>query len=113
MESKFKKITLPILAGTASLYVSILFFLGAIIGYILTECISKRIKSIRFSLGSYKIHLHHWFLLWCSFMIVFISGIHYLFPVFLLGMGGGVVFQGIYCYEDWHKIVSKKRSFEV
>ncbi len=110
MKTKFKKITLPVFVGMASFYISAFFLLGVITGYIFMRFFTGKIKSIEFSLGSYEIHLHHWFYSSLALAILFISGVYQLFPIFLLGFGGGVVFEGIYRYNDWYKILSRKQN---
>ncbi len=108
MQTKFKKITLPIFTGVISLYVSVLFCFGIIVGYVFAKYLSVRVKSVEFSFSNYKIHLHHWLLSSLALAAILITGIHNFFPVFALGFGGGFVFQGIYCYGDWYKILKKK-----
>jgi len=109
MQTKFKKITLPIFTGVISLYISVLFCFGIIAGYIFMKYFSGRIKSVEFSFGNYKLHLHHWLYSSLVLVIMFITDIHSFFPVFVLGFGGGFVLQGIYCYGDWHKILKKRK----
>jgi hypothetical protein len=43
---------------------------------------------------------------------VLIAGIFYdflPFPKFSFGFLGGLIFQGIICFPDWHKIFKKER----
>ncbi len=72
------------------------------------EGFQGKIKSLIFYLGKWKIHLHHWFLLSLFAIFLFVSGIYYSFPHLFLGFLGGLAFQGIYCYGDWHKIIKKE-----
>ena len=106
--SKFKRITMPVFVGIISFYISVLFCFGVIAGYVFAKYFSERIKSIKFTFYGYRIHLHHWFCFVLGFVVVLVSGIYYLLPAFVLGFGSGITFQGIYCYSDWYKILSKK-----
>jgi len=109
MQTKLKKITLPILTGIISLYISVLFCFGIIIGYVLMKYLSSKVKSIEFSLGNYKIHLHHWLYSSLVLTAMLITDIYSFLPALILGVGGGFVFQGIYSYDDWYKILKRKR----
>ena len=110
MKTKFKKITPPVLIGIISFYISGLFLLGIIAGYVVMQYFSGKVKSIRFSVGNYRIHLHHWLYSALFLATIFISGVYDLLPVFVLGIWSGFIFQGIYCYNDWHKILTKKQK---
>lgn len=96
--------------STIALNASILFFCGAIIGYLAVNYLAKKLKSIRFSFGGYIIHLHHWFFASVALLIIFFTGLYNSLSVLFLGLGGGIIFEGIYCYNDWHKIISKKQE---
>ena len=64
-----------------------------------------RVISITIPLGKWKLHLHHWL---CSVWAIALSaiiGFHLLPPPVTYGLLGGLVFQGIYCYGDWHRIL--------
>jgi hypothetical protein len=95
---------------------SVEIYLGIILGYFITKFCSGqepglpgKIKSFTFNIGNYKLHLHHWLL---GFMIL-ISALSLKFfpflPQFSYGFLGGVIFQGVSCYPDWHKILSKQK----
>ena len=109
-KTKIKKISFPVLISVISLNISIWFFCGAVIGYIFVNYFSKKIKSIKFSFSNYTIHLHHWLSASLALLIVIITGFYNSLPALLLGIGGGIAFEGIYCYNDWHKIIVKKNK---
>lgn len=69
-----------------------------------------RLKSIIIPLGKYKLHLHHWFICLGAGTLVMIKDIYFLSPEMCYGFLGGLVFQGIYCYTDWYKIVKPRRQ---
>ena len=107
-------ITKPkILLGIPIAIISLEVYLGVVLGYFLGEFFSGKqvnqpgiIKSIIFNIGRRRIHLHHWLIV----LGVLISAIWHQFlpfPQFSFGFLGGLVFQGISSYPDWHKILTK------
>lgn len=100
----------------ASLTVGYIFVLSWIAGHVIgklgggkAEGIPGRVKSIVIPMGKWKLHIHHWV---CSLSIMIASmawGFHLLGPQVTYGFLGGLAFQGIYCYDDWHKIIRRRR----
>jgi len=105
----------PLLA--AGIILGYLFFVGWLLGFLLTKYMAGktsgkpgRIKSIVIPFGKYKIHFHHWLI--SSGIIIFslITNIHFLASAAIsCGVLGGSVFQGIYYYSDWHRILITRR----
>jgi hypothetical protein len=94
-------------------------FFGAIFGYLLTDFFSGkeaglqgRIKSLAFDLGQWRIHFHHWMWGLGILISVFIININLPFNHFSYGVLGGMIFQGISCYPDWHRIIMRKKQNE-
>ncbi len=93
-----------------------LVFLGGFLGYAGGRVgggrrtgVPGRFKSSIFPWGQRELHLHHWLI---ASVIVIISGIvgfHLVNSQLFYGSFVGLAAQGIYCYDDWHKIV-KPRS---
>lgn len=89
-------------------------YFGVIFGYFLGKFLSGKetgqpgiIKSIVFNIGNYKLHLHHWLFA----LVILILEIFYRFlpfPKFSIGFLSGIIFQGIYSYSDWYKILIKR-----
>ncbi|MFH1657203.1 MAG: hypothetical protein ABH919_01935 [bacterium] len=123
----YKYIKLPrkldwsvILLGLSSAYISLQICLGVITGYFLARIFSGKspgeqgkIKSVIFRLGDYRLHLHHW--LWglvtlLAFLIFDYSFFNY--DKFSYGFLGGLIFQGVFCYCDWKKIIVKEKKYE-
>lgn len=68
-----------------------------------------RLRSFVIPLRRRKIHLHHWLLASLAIVITLVYGIDFLSSDLLYGFFGGIVFQGIYCYGDWHKVLAPRR----
>lgn len=94
-----------------------LFFLSLLLGflaskYVAGESVGERgkIRSIVIPFIRWRIHLHHWLY---SFWLIGLSsatGIHFLTPTITYGLLGGVAFQGIYSYSDWHIILINRHQ---
>ena len=71
-----------------------------------------RIPSIIFNLGNWQLHLHHWLISLAILIFVFsYLAKKYRIPNTLLFLGAGfltgLIFQGIFSYSDWYKILHK------
>jgi len=105
----------PLLAAGIIL-LGYLFFVGWLLGFLLTKYMAGktsgkqgRIKSIVIPFGKYKIHFHHWLI--SSGIIIFslIINVRFLTSAVSYGVLSGSVFQGIYYYSDWHRILIARR----
>ena len=88
-------------------------FFGALCGYYSAKFFSPRFPSLIFNFGKIKLHLHHW--LYSLLILIFSLKYDFLpFPPFSYGFLGGMIFQGIYCYDNWHMvIIFKKKKINV
>jgi len=108
-----KLINSKFILGIPLAFVSVETWLGAMSGYFAAKFFSGektgcqgRIGSFILKIGDWKIHLHHWLF----GLGILISAIFYRFlpfPPFSFGFLGGLVFQGIACYSDWHKFLKQ------
>lgn len=110
-----KKLTL-ISLFSATIILGYLSFISWLLGFITAKFlggkadgIPGKIKSIVIPFWKYKLHLHHWLI--CLGVGIFgvAKGIFILSPEVWHGFLGGLVFHGIYYYDDWYKIVRHKR----
>ncbi len=70
-----------------------------------------RVKSIIIPIGTrWKLHLHHWLCSLSLMSAIAASGLFVLGPHVTYGFLGGLAFQGIYCYDDWHRILIRRRQ---
>jgi hypothetical protein len=67
-----------------------------------------RVKSVVIYWHKYRLHLHHWVLAFVTSLVCALKGIYVITPELFYGFLGGLIFQGIYCYNDWHRIISLK-----
>ncbi|MBS3903577.1 MAG: hypothetical protein KGZ30_04380 [Anaplasmataceae bacterium] len=62
-----------------------------------------RIRSIRFSIKNYVVHLHHWFIASTTGVFLFLGEVERLvIYAFLLG----IIIQGL-TYRDFHRLIYK------
>ena len=96
-----------------------LFLLSWLIGFLASKFMAGKsagergkIRSVVIPLRRWGIHLHHW--LYSLFLIglSFATGTHFITPEITYGLLGGLVFQGIYCYGDWHVILVSRHQPE-
>jgi uncharacterized membrane protein len=66
------------------------------------------IKSIIIPWRNYQLHLHHWFLVFIIGGIFTANGFSIPTPDVFYGSLSAIIFQGIYCYEDWYRIIKRK-----
>ncbi|MFH1714267.1 MAG: hypothetical protein ABH831_01560 [Candidatus Nealsonbacteria bacterium] len=90
--------------------ISFELYFGMLFGYFMAHFWSPRIKVNIFKLGRYRLHLHHWILGSIALVSMAILNFSPLPMNFSLGFSGGLVFQGILCYDDWHKILIKNHE---
>ncbi len=104
----------PLLA--AGIILGYLFFVGWLLGFLLTKHMAGktsgkpgRIKSIVIPFGNYKIHFHHWLISSGIIILSLIMDVRFLASAISYGVLSGSVFQGIYYYSDWHRILITRR----
>ena len=94
-----------------------LFLLSLLIGFLASKFVAGKsvgergkIRSVVIPLRRWGVHLHHW--LYSLFLIGLssITGVHFLTPEITYGILGGLVFQGIYSYGDWHIILVNRNQ---
>ncbi len=93
-----------------------LFYLGCAAGFAVCKfCsgaesgIQGRVRSIVIPLSNYEIHLHHWLLSLIAGVTSAVQGFFLIAPGLFYGVLGGLVLHGVLCYNDWHRIVKRRR----
>ncbi len=108
-----KKRLLVILSAVVfTIMLGYLFLLSWLIAFLASKFVAGKsvgergkIRSIVIPLRRWGIHLHHWLYSLLLISLSFATGTHFITPEITYGLLGGLVFQGIYCYGDWHVIL--------
>jgi len=94
-----------------------LFLLSLLLGFLASKYAAGKsagergkVRSIIIPFRRWNIHLHHWLYAACLLVCFYANGIYLLTPVITYGFLSGFVFQGIYCYCDWQKVVVSRCS---
>ncbi len=109
-----KKIVLiSLIAGF--LFLGVLCYKSWIIAFVITKCLSGRtdgkqgiVRSIIIPWRNYQFHLHHWFLALIVGGLFVAKSFYILAPEVFYGVLSAIIFQGIYSYEDWYRIIKRK-----
>ncbi|KPJ55050.1 hypothetical protein AMJ47_02045 [Parcubacteria bacterium DG_72] len=115
-KKKVKKFVFPGLALITSIWISAVFAVGAVAGYITTNIFLKKlvetgkIKNLILVCERRHFHIHHWIVGIFIVLMGFISQLIYTVPIFWLGFVGGLIFHDIHTDKKWHKVVYKKPS---
>jgi hypothetical protein len=111
-----RKLVCILLVLATSIILGYLFFAGWLLGFVLTKYMAGktsgkqgRIRSIVIPFGRHGVHLHHWLISSWIIILSLIIDVQFLASAISYGILGGLVFQGIYCYSDWHKILIPRR----
>jgi len=96
-------------------FCGVLCYKTCIIAFVITKCLSGRkdgksgiVKSIIIPWRNYQFHFHHWFIALIIGGVCFAKGFYILAPEISFGFLSAVIFQGIYCYGDWYRIIKRK-----
>lgn len=112
---KTKRLLIPGMTLLVSFFLSSIFALGGIAGYLATNAFCKKyiytgkIKSLIFHLGDWEIHIHHWvYGVLAILAIVWIESLA-LLPNLYLGLLGGLIFHDLYTDKKWYKVIYTKK----
>ena len=110
-----RKITLYVLLA-AGIVFGYLSFISWAVGFLIAKYLGGktvgergRLRSFFIPLGKRKIHLHHWLISSWIMIFALLKGVFLISPEVFFGFLGGLVFQGIYYYTDWYKILVPRR----
>ena len=73
---------------------------------------SGRVRSLVVSWSRYRLHLHHWLLSVLISLACALKGFYLITPEIFYGFLGGLIFQGLYYYDDWHRIITRRGRAE-
>ncbi len=95
-----------ILARARVTLFSLKAYIGGFFGYFSANFLAGRLPSVVFDIGNYHLHFHHWFISLTTIILTLLSNFPPLINPLSLGFLSGVVFQGIFKYQDWYRIIS-------
>lgn len=108
-----KLVLISLIAGFC--FFGVLCYKSWIITFVITKCLSGRtddkqgiVRSIIIPWRNYQLHLHHWFLALVIGGVFVVRGFYILAPEVSYGFLSAIIFQGIYCYKDWYRIIKRK-----
>ncbi len=112
-----KKLVTILLTIVATITLGYLFLVGGLLGFLAMKYMAGKsvgergkVRSIIIPFRGRGIHIHHWLYSSCLIGLSFATGIHFLTPAITCGLLGGWVFQGIFCYSDWHIILISRHK---
>ena len=112
-----RRLVTILLLIVASVTLGYTFFLSWLLGFAACRHLASRsvgergkVRSIVIPFRRRKIHLHHWLCCLCGIGLTCVTGIHLLTPTVTCGLLGGLIFQGIYCYSDWNRILISRHQ---
>ncbi len=112
-----KKLFTILSAVVLTITLGYLFLLSWLISFLASKYIAGKstgergkVRSIVIPLRRWAIHLHHWLYSLFLVSLSLTTGTHFLTPEITYGLLGGLVFQGIYCYGDWHIILVSRHQ---
>jgi len=59
---------------------------------------------------NYQLHFHHWLLALIIGLVCLMRNSYIVTPEVFYSSLSAIIFQGIYCYEDWYRIIKKKNT---
>jgi len=96
-------------------YLGILCYKSCILAFVITKYLSGRkdgkqgvVRSIIIPWRNYQLHVHHWVIALIIVGVFAVEGFYILAPEISYGILSAIIFQGIYCYEDWYRIIRRK-----
>jgi hypothetical protein len=112
-----KKLFTILSAVVLTITLGYLFLLSWLISFLASKYIAGKstgergkVRSIVIPFRRWAIHLHHWLYSLFLVSLSLTTGTHFLTPEITYGLLGGLVFQGIYCYGDWHIILVSRHQ---
>ena len=112
-----KRLVAILLTIVATIMLGYLFFLSWLTGFLTSKYTAGKsvgepgkVRSLVIPFRKWGFHLHHWLYSLCLIGLSSITGIYILTSTITYGLLGGLIFQGIYCYSDWHVILTNRHK---
>ena len=111
-----RKLVISLITVAVAVFLGYVFLLSWAIGFAICKCLasnseegSGKIPSVVLPFYRWRIHFHHWFCSLVAIGLSILTGIYFITPIITYGLLGGLVFQGIFCYSDWNRIIKPRR----
>ena len=111
-----KKLVASLPIVVAGITLGYLFLLSLLFGFLAGKYLAGksagergRLRSVVIPFRRWGLHLHHWLYSLGLIGLSSITGMHFLTPAITYGLLGGLLFQGIYCYNDWYVVLISRR----
>jgi hypothetical protein len=112
-----KRLVVIHLTIAATIMLGYLFLLSWVTGFLVSKYAAGKsagepgkVRSLVIPFRKRGFHLHHWLYSLCLIGLSLKTGIYILTPTITYGLFGGLIFQGIYCYSDWHVILINRHK---
>jgi len=112
-----KRLVAILLTIVATIMLGYLFLLSWLTGFLVSKFTAGKsagepgkVRSLVIPFRKWGFHLHHWLYSLCLIGLSSITGIYILTSTITYGLLGGLIFQGIYCYSDWHVILTNRHK---
>lgn len=109
-----KKLVLICLVATC-IVLGVFCYKAWLVSFVVAKFLSGRkegrqgiVRSVVIPWRSYQLHLHHWLLALIVCGVFLARGTYFFSPEVSYGVLSAAIFQGIYCYKDWHRVVIRK-----
>ena len=115
MSAAMKKKVVLIGLIAVFLFLGVLCYKTWLVAFVITKFLSGRtegrqgiVRSVVIPWRDYRLHLHHWFLALLVGAAFLTKGFYIITPEVFYGFLSAVIFQGVYCYSDWYRIIVRK-----
>lgn len=111
-----RNLTLFTALSIASILGHVFFVISWVSGFVIARLLGGketgkrgRIPSVIFTLGQYRLHLHHWVICCGVMAFALLKDSWFHVSDWFFGLLAGIVFQGIYSYRDWYRILFRHK----
>ncbi|MCP6719345.1 MAG: hypothetical protein KJI71_03880 [Patescibacteria group bacterium] len=88
--------------------ISLEAYFAGLSGYFFARFSAGKLNSLIIDLGRYKFHIHHWLMGSVALALTVLYNLSPLMNFLFFGFIGGIIFQGISSYSDWHRVLIRK-----
>jgi len=90
--------------------ISLEAYFAGLSGYFFAKFFAGRLNSLVINLGRYKFHIHHWLMGSIALTVTILYNLPPLMNFLFFGFMGGIIFEGISSYSDWHRVLVRNKK---